>query len=215
MNYYYPQAYPREMLEEWVGYLVQNYPACFFGDPGQRRPIKKDIQNDLRHETDIDVETAVSYYIRSWGYLYSLRAGVDRIDLDGKKAGVVTEQEAAAAHKQLVDEKQKLYEKRAVERRNSIATLNGLHANGRISTDQLRKVDAPPVPPVPPVRTVLEVKQATGNPWARLESLMGHTAKLMAAGEDRVLQSALVAASLKVLVQEAQRVIASLENGDV
>ena len=48
-----------------------------------------------------------------------------------------------------------------------------------------------------------------------LESLMGHTAKLMAADEDKVLQSALVAASLKVLVQEAQRVIASLENGDV
>jgi hypothetical protein len=124
----------------------------------------------------------------------------------------VTEQEALTAKKQLYDEKQKAKEKRAIERRDAIATLNGLHASGRIPDDQLRKVDAPPLPPV---RTVPEVKQAMGNPWARLESLMGHTAKLLTAGEDKVLQSALVAAALKVLVQESQRVIASLENGDV
>ena len=211
MTYYYPQSYPREMLEEWVGYLVHKYPACFYHDPALKRPLKKDIQDDLRDESAIDAEAAVTFYTRNWGYLYCLQAGAQRVDLDGKKAGVVTEQETLTAKKQLYDEKQRVKERRAIERGDPIATLNGLHANGRIPDDQLRKVDAPPLPPV---RTVREVKQATGNPWARLESLMGHTAKLMAADEDKVLQSALVAAALKVLVQESQRVIASLENGD-
>ena len=58
------------------------------------------------------------------------------------------------------------------------------------------------------------MKRATDNPLARLESILGRTAELLTADEDKALQSVLVAASLKVLVQEAQRVIASLENGD-
>ena len=199
MNYY-AQPYPRDMLEDWVGYLTRQYPACFYRDSGLRRPLKKDIQDDLQNENEsaIDVEAAISFYTRNWDYLACLQAGAERVDLDGKKAGVVTEQEALAARKQLFDERQKVKEKRAAERMDSITTLKGL--------PMMRKVDAPPV------RT--EVKRATDNPIARLESILGRTAELLTADEDKALQSVLVAASLKVLVQEAQRVIASLENGD-
>jgi ProP effector len=201
------QRYPRETLEEWVEHLVRKYPACFYHDAALKRPLKKGIQDDLHNESAINVEAALSYYTRDWYYLACVQAGAERIDLDGKKAGVVTDQEARTANKQLLDEKQKLKEKRAIERRNPIATLNSLHANGHISTDQLRKVDAPPL------RTETEVKRAADNPLARLESVLGRTAELLTADEDKALQSALVVASLKVLVQEAQRVIASLEIG--
>ena len=42
------KAYPREHLEECVRYLADKYPACFFVDPGMRRPLKINIVADLR-----------------------------------------------------------------------------------------------------------------------------------------------------------------------
>jgi sRNA-binding protein len=202
----YQQRYPREQLEEWLTYLVGKYPGCFYRDPALKLPLKKDIQADLQTETAINVEAAVSFYTRDWYYLGVLQAGAERVDLYGKKAGVVTEQEAKAAARQIADERQKLKEKRAAEQRDATATLNAPHANGRISTDRLSKLDAPRVTaPVP------EVKRPTDNPLARLQSLLARTVQLLTAEEDRALQSALVAASLKVLIQEAQKVITNLE----
>jgi hypothetical protein len=45
----------------------------------------------------------------------------------------------------------------------------------------------------------------------QLESILARTAKLLAAEEDKGLQTALVVTSLKVLIQKAQEFIAILE----
>jgi sRNA-binding protein len=195
------QRYPRETLEEWIDHLARKYPACFYRDPALKRPLKKNLQDDLRDESAINAEATVSYYTRSWDYLSSLQAGADRIDLNGKKAGTVTESEARAAARQVAEEKQKLKEKRAIEQRDAIAAVHRLHANGHIPDDQLRKIDAP---------RAIELKRPA-NPLARLESILARTVKLLADDGDETLQAALVATSLKVLMQEAQKVIAALE----
>jgi sRNA-binding protein len=140
----YQQRVSRETLENWLDYLVRKYPACFYRDPILKRPLKKGIEQDLRDESAINVEHVIAFYTRDWRYQATLLAGADRIDLDGKKAGTVTEQEARAATRQVADEKQKIREKRAAEQRDAIATVHKLHMNGHIATDQLRKIDAPP-----------------------------------------------------------------------
>jgi sRNA-binding protein len=178
------QRYPRETLEGWIDHLVRKYPACFCRDPTLKRPLKKSIENDLRDESAIDAEAALSYYTRNWDYQNSLQAGADRIDLDGKKVGTVTESEFTDSSDGVSlfgEEKQRVREKRA-----------------GVATDQLRKIDAPP-------------REPEAKPLARLESIMARTVGLMAADEDKALQSALAIASLKILIQEAEKVIAALD----
>jgi sRNA-binding protein len=190
--------YPRETLEEWVGHLACKYPACFCHDPALKRPLKKNLADDLRDESAIDAEAALSFYTRNWDYLNSLQAGADRVDLEGRKVGTVTESEARAAACQVAEDKKRLREKRAAEQRDAIAVVHKLHMNGHIATDQLRKIDAPP-------------REPEAKPLARLESIMTRTVGLMAGDEDKALQSALAITSLKILIQEAERVIATLE----
>src|SRR6516162_3008269 len=97
----FPKLYPREHLEQCVRYLADKYPACFFEDPGQRRPLKTNIVADLQKDgVSEGILAGVSYYVRHFGYLRCLQAGAERVDLNGKKAGVVTEQEMLNAEKQ-------------------------------------------------------------------------------------------------------------------
>jgi sRNA-binding protein len=79
MNVYQQQRYPRETLEEWLDYLVGKYQACFYRETALKRPLKKNIIDDLRDESAINVEAVVSYYTRDWYYLTSLQAGADRM----------------------------------------------------------------------------------------------------------------------------------------
>jgi sRNA-binding protein len=202
----FQQRVPRETLEEWLDHLVRKYPGCFYRDPSLKRPLKKTIADDLRNGSVIDAEAAIAYYTRDWHYQASLQAGADRIDLYGKKSGTVTEQEARAAARQVAGEKQKLKERRAIEQRDTIAAIHKLHVNGHIPDDQLRKIDTPHVQ----TETASEVNR--NNPLARLEAILARTTKLLADDGDETLRTALAVTSLKILVQEAQKVIAILES---
>src|ERR1700719_2895162 len=96
---------PREHLEDCVRYLAAKYPATFFEDPGMRRSLKINIVSDLQKE-DVSAEiiAGVSFYTRHFAYQRSLLAGAERVDLNGKKAGVVTEQEQLNAQKKIREE---------------------------------------------------------------------------------------------------------------
>jgi sRNA-binding protein len=133
------QRYSRETLEGWLDHLVQKYPGCFYREPGLKRPLKKGIENDLRDDSAIDAEPVIAFYTRDWNYQASLQAGANRIDLYGKKAGTVTEQEARAATKQVIEEKKKLKEKRAAEQMDAIAVVKTLHANGHIPDESCER----------------------------------------------------------------------------
>jgi sRNA-binding protein len=102
----YTKSYPREDLENGVMYLAKKYPAAFFPDTWSRRPLGLSILDELRTEGEGDLPLAsASFYMRNWNYQASLQAGAERIDLNGKKVGVVTKREENAAQKQIQEER--------------------------------------------------------------------------------------------------------------
>jgi sRNA-binding protein len=187
---------PKEILEEGIRTLAERYPACFSEDPRQRRPLKNTIRADLKAD-GVDEETmaCVDYYIRNWTYQGLLQAGAERVDLNGKKAGVVTEQEQLAAQKKVRDEKEKL-------------------AAGRIPAD----IPLMRTPTVAKTKTAPSpapefTPPANGVDLAALRATWSDIDAVLATAKGDTLRSALAVAALKVFVGEAEKVIASLEGG--
>src|SRR2546429_8991493 len=120
------RTFPKEQLLDCIHQLATRYPACFFEDPRLRRPLKSTIISDLQKEGASDLVFAgVNYYTRNWTYQNCLQAGAERVDLDGKKAGIVTEQEQLNAQKRVREEKQALSG-------DAISVVRSLHAAGKI-----------------------------------------------------------------------------------
>nr|WP_299242615.1 ProQ/FINO family protein [uncultured Halomonas sp.] len=89
---------PQALLDEWY----RRYTNTFF--KGHTRPLKVGIHEELmEHETRPDklVRRALACYVHLPRYLKAVRAGAERIDLKGMPAGLVTDEEARHARKQL------------------------------------------------------------------------------------------------------------------
>ncbi|WP_253273027.1 ProQ/FINO family protein [Halomonas sp. PR-M31] len=89
---------PQALLDEWY----RRYTNTFF--KGHTRPLKVGIHEELmQHETRPDklVRRALACYVHLPRYLKAVRAGAERIDLEGLSAGLVTDGEARHARKQL------------------------------------------------------------------------------------------------------------------
>ncbi len=89
---------PQALLDEWY----RRYTNTFF--KGHTRPLKVGIHEELMlHETRPDklVRRALACYVHLPRYLKAVRAGAERIDLEGLPAGLVTDGEARHARKQL------------------------------------------------------------------------------------------------------------------
>jgi ProP effector len=79
-----------------VKYLADRFPGCFFEEPALRRPLKRDIIDDLEKENVLDREKLVQvldWYQSHFVYRRSLIAGAERVDLAGKKTGTATPKE--------------------------------------------------------------------------------------------------------------------------
>jgi sRNA-binding protein len=198
----------REESEHTIRLLVDRYPKCFFADPQQRRPLKKNILADLQKDgVPVARELlvpAVDWYRSHFGYLHALQAGAKRIDLSGKETGTVTEQEQYAAQIKIQEGKQKLGERH----RNAVETIRSLHAQGRISSDDAKKLDAPPTPQERPMK-VKEAKTAPAPVLERVYEALAAADALLVKDCD-ALRSAMAAAALLVVVEEARRVVDSL-----
>jgi sRNA-binding protein len=199
---------PKQILIDGVRSLADKYPAAFFEDTRLRRPLKKNIIADLQKDGASDEEmSSAEWYLQSWEYRYQLGAGVDRVDLNGRKSGTVTEQDEMDARKQIAAER-----KAAAEKRGAAAVVNSLHAAGRIPDDQLRKLDAPRITKPVPVQAPVRATAKTDVPLlARLQSLLSSAATVQAETQDETLRSAMTVAAPKLLAGEAQKIAASLE----
>jgi sRNA-binding protein len=129
---------------EVIQILCDLYPKAFFGDPRQRRPLKRNIVADLSAKADkelayFDVGAAVDWYCNHIGYDYAHQAGKERVNLDGEVIGKITVDEAREAQ-QRIDYKHEMMDKR--KQRSPHATLAALHNGGEIPDDQMRKVTA-------------------------------------------------------------------------
>jgi sRNA-binding protein len=189
------RKFPREVLEGAVRVLSDKYPACFFVDSRMRRPLKNTILEDLAEDRASAEElSAVGFYTHDWSYQMSLQAGVERVDLNGKKAGTVTAAEELAARKQVQAEKEAV---------KAIKAPAKLRVKPKDVLPEWAPVDEPlPAAPAAPV-----------DPLARLQKLMATGAALYADTEDEALRAALAVTVLKQLRDEAVKAIALLDGG--
>lgn len=82
--------------------LIEAYPQTFSRD--NVRPLKIGIQEDLIADDKLArnrIKRALATYVRSLAYLRSVQEGVERVDLNGQPAGVVTAGEAEHARARL------------------------------------------------------------------------------------------------------------------
>jgi ProP effector len=97
---------PQAKAAPLIATLAEKFPAAFQIDESRRRPLRIGIGGDLRVEMagvmdDSQIAAALSVYTSSVGYLRACHEGADRIDLQGRAAGEVTEQQAAFARRKL------------------------------------------------------------------------------------------------------------------
>src|SRR5262249_1167816 len=107
--------FERREVEYGVHVLVEKDPQCFFDNPRQRRPLKKNIVADLEKDgcplAPELIAASVDWYQSHFGYQYALEVGSKRLDLNGKEVGTVTALEQAAARKKIQEIQEKLNER--------------------------------------------------------------------------------------------------------
>lgn len=101
-----------------IAYLSEQFPDCF-SVKGDAKPLKIGIFEELAKRLESDdkvsktrLRTALRHYTNSWRYLYSIKAGSDRVDLDGEKVEAVTEEHQQHAQETLKESKAKVAEKK-------------------------------------------------------------------------------------------------------
>lgn len=114
--------------KEVLTYLVEKFPNCFQLE-GDAKPLKIGIFDDLAKRLEDDekvsktrLRMALRHYTSSWRYLRSVKAGVERVDLDGADAGAVEQEHAEHALENLRESKAKVAARKAAAAPSKAAT---------------------------------------------------------------------------------------------
>ena len=104
-----------------IAYLSQQFPHCFSLE-GEAKPLKvgifQDIVERLGESSQLSktkLRLALRSYTMSWRYLYSIKAGANRVDLDGNHCEPITDENIHYAQEQLKASKAKVQAKRIAE----------------------------------------------------------------------------------------------------
>ncbi|AKC32047.1 RNA chaperone ProQ [Candidatus Pantoea carbekii] len=97
--------------KEVILFLAERFPQCF-SIKSEVRPLKigifQDIIERIQDENKMSktqLRAALRLYTSSWRYLYCIKIGVNRIDLDGNICGVLNKQHVEYARKKLEEAK--------------------------------------------------------------------------------------------------------------
>lgn len=108
--------------KEVISFLAERFPHCFSAE-GEARPLKIGIFQDLVERVQgemnlskTQLRSALRLYTSSWRYLYGIKAGATRVDLDGNPCGVLDQQHVEHARKQLEDAKARVQAQRDQQR---------------------------------------------------------------------------------------------------
>jgi ProP effector len=196
--------YNRQEIESGIELLAETYPKCFQLDPANRAPLKNNIITDLIGDgvavSRELLRASIDWYQSHFAYQFALQAGARRIDLYGKPAGTVTEQEQRAALKYIHDRKQEKRERDEEQRKRngfSVERLPSPPIEKPPSMPQdvpMPKANKPPLnTPLEPIRALLD---ATGAVYET---------------QPESLRRPFVVAGLRALITETEKVIAALE----
>ncbi|SFN47652.1 ProP effector [Izhakiella capsodis] len=104
--------------KEVIAWLAERFPQCFSAE-GEARPLKigifQDLVNRVQGEMSLSktqLRSALRLYTSSWRYLYGVKAGAIRVDLDGNPCGELDEQHVEHARKQLEEAKARVQAQR-------------------------------------------------------------------------------------------------------
>jgi ProP effector len=104
--------------KEVISFLAETYPACF-SVVGDAKPLKigifQDLAASLSEEPKVSktlLRSSLRHYTNSWRYLYSVKEGAFRVDLDGNKDAPIEKEHADHAKVQLEESKAKVAERR-------------------------------------------------------------------------------------------------------
>ncbi|OCG20581.1 RNA chaperone ProQ [Gilliamella sp. App4-10] len=115
--------------KEIIAYLAQKFPNCFTLE-GEAKPLKIGVFQDILSRLDgnevlskTKLRAALRAYTMSWRYLYSIKEGTNRVDLDGNPHEVINREQMEHAQQQLKESKEKakkLLKDRTKEKRKTI-----------------------------------------------------------------------------------------------
>ncbi|BDX06401.1 RNA chaperone ProQ [Planctobacterium marinum] len=104
-----------------IQFLSDTFPACFTVE-GDAKPLKigifQDLAEALAEEPRVSktlLRSSLRHYTNSWRYLYSIKAGADRVGLDGSADAKVEQDHEEHAQQQLKESKQKVAERKKAE----------------------------------------------------------------------------------------------------
>lgn len=104
-----------------IQFLSDTFPACFTVD-GDAKPLKigifQDLAEALSEEPRVSktlLRSSLRHYTNSWRYLYSIKEGADRVNLDGSADAKVEKDHEEHAQQQLKESKQKVAERKKAE----------------------------------------------------------------------------------------------------
>lgn len=104
--------------KEVIAFLAERFPLCFSAE-GEARPLKIGIFQDLvervqeENLSKTQLRAALRLYTSSWRYLYGVKVGAQRIDLDGNACGELEQQHVDHARQQLEEAKARVQAQRA------------------------------------------------------------------------------------------------------
>jgi ProP effector len=106
--------------KEVIAFLAERFPLCFSAE-GEARPLKIGIFQDLVERvageenglSKTQLRSALRLYTSSWRYLYGVKVGAQRVDLDGNPCGELEQQHVDHARQQLEEAKARVQAQRA------------------------------------------------------------------------------------------------------
>jgi len=111
----------RTSTKDIIAYLTEKFPECF-SIKGPVKPLKIGIFQDLAEKLSDDetvsktrLRQALRHYTSSWRYLKVIKVGTARVDIDGKDAAEIDEEQAAYASKTLKESQEKFGNKKAAD----------------------------------------------------------------------------------------------------
>ncbi|MEC4724329.1 RNA chaperone ProQ [Shewanella sp. D64] len=131
-----------------LAYLYETFPLCFIAE-GETKPLKIGLFQDLAERLADDskvsktqLRIALRRYTSSWRYLKGVKAGAQRIDLDGQDCGELEQEHIEHAQLTLKESQEKAKAKR-------IEKATAAKASERASKKSVKKVAPKRVKPAP------------------------------------------------------------------
>ncbi|MBS9433234.1 RNA chaperone ProQ [Photorhabdus hainanensis] len=108
--------------KEIIAFLAERFPLCFVAE-GEARPLKigifQDIVERIQDEeclSKTQLRSALRLYTSSWRYLYGVKEGAQRVDLDGNSCGELEAEHIEHALQQLTEAKARVQAQRTEQR---------------------------------------------------------------------------------------------------